>query len=91
MAPHITMYTQPNCISCELMRVFLEAREFAFEERDISKDPAARQIMTEIYDSYETPTVVVSLETTEEVVVGFDPDRVDQLVAGPSSDSVSES
>jgi len=92
MPPHITLYTQPGCLSCELMRVFLEAREFAFEERDISADPAARQVMTEMYDSYETPTVVVSLETTEEVVVGFDPDRLDQLLSGsPSSDSVTES
>ena len=52
----IVIFTQPGCFSCELMRVYLEAREIAFEERDISKDLEARRAMTETYGSNETPT-----------------------------------
>jgi glutaredoxin 3 len=92
MAPRILIFTQPGCISCELMRVFLEAREIAFEERDISRDAAARTAMTEKYDSFETPTLVVSSGNSEEVIIGFDPERLDHfLTAAPSSDSVTES
>ena len=42
--PNALLFTQPGCLSCELMRIYLEASEIAFEERDISADskPAAR-------------------------------------------------
>jgi len=92
MAPRVLIFTQPGCISCEMMKVFLEAREIIFEERDISNDPEARATMTGKYDSCETPTLVVFSGTSEEVVTGFDPDRLDQLLeSAPSSDSVTES
>jgi glutaredoxin len=80
MTVRVLIFTQPGCLSCELMRVFLEARQIAFEERDISADPEARSTMTEKYDSYETPTLVVFSGTSEDVVIGFDPDRLDHFL-----------
>ena len=72
--PHIILFTQPGCLSCELMRIYLEAREVLFEERDISKDADARRTMTETYG---------------EVLIGFDPSLLDQILdAASSSDSV---
>ena len=47
----IVFFTQPGCLSCELMKMFLEAKEIAFEERDISTDREARREMTEEHDS----------------------------------------
>jgi hypothetical protein len=79
-------------MSCELMKVFLEAREIIFEERDISADPEARETMMVKYDSLEAPTLVVFSGSTEEVIIGFDPERLDHyLDRAPSSDSVTES
>jgi glutaredoxin len=77
----VLLFTQPGCLSCELMRIYLEAREVAFEERDISKDADARRAMSETYDSDETPTVVID----GEVVTGFDPALLDQLLDPPAS------
>jgi glutaredoxin len=92
MPSTVILFTQPGCLSCELMRIFLEAREFAFEERDITVDLEARRVMIEQYDSEETPTLVVVTGDTEAVVVGFDPVRLDQLLdPARSSDSVTES
>lgn len=92
MPAKTTLFTQSGCLSCELMRVFLEARGIAFEERDISTDREARRLMIEQYESEETPTLVIFVGNAEEVIVGFDPVRLDQLLdAAPSSDSVSES
>jgi glutaredoxin-like protein NrdH len=91
IVPRIVMFSQPGCLSCELTRVYLEAREFAFEERDISANAEARRAMIEQYESEETPTVVIVLSTGEQVVVGFDPVRLDQLLdPAPSSSSVAE-
>jgi glutaredoxin len=83
------LFTQPGCLSCELMRMFLEAKEIAFEEFDISTNLDARREMTQRHESTETPTLVIISGTTEDVIVGFDPVRLDQVLdAAPSSDSV---
>ncbi|HET6176301.1 MAG TPA: glutaredoxin family protein [Candidatus Sulfotelmatobacter sp.] len=92
MPAKIVLFTQPGCLSCELLKVYLEAREFAFEEHNISTDLEARRIMMEEHDSTQTPTLVIVSDEVQEVVVGFDPVRLDQLLdPAPSSDSVTES
>jgi glutaredoxin len=92
MMPRVVLFTQSGCLSCELMRVYLEAREIAFEEHDIIADPEARTTMLEQLDSNETPTLVIFAGDVPEVVVGFDPERLDQLLDHvPSSGSVTES
>jgi len=97
MTTRVIMFTQTGCLSCELMRVFLEAHEIAFEEHDVTADAEARKTMIEEYESEETPTLVFFTGSTREIVVGFDPVRLDQLLAEiplagtPSSDSVTES
>ena len=81
----VLLFTQPGCLSCELMKVYLEAREILFEERDITSDPQARTDMLDLYDSPTTPTLVVSSGESHEVVVGFDPEFLDQLLSAASS------
>jgi hypothetical protein len=91
MPSRVLFFAQPGCISCELMRMFLEAKEIVFEEHDISTDLESRRVMTDDYDSSETPTLVVFSGETGEVIVGFDPVRLDQLLdPAPSSESVTE-
>jgi len=92
MTVRILMFTQPGCLSCELMRVYFEANEVAIEERDISTDSDARREMIDDHGSTETPTIVFITDDSYEVVVGFDPVRLDQLLhPASSSDSVNES
>ena len=80
----VVLFTQPGCLSCQLMKIFLEAKEIAFEECDISTNPEARRT--------ETPTMVIYSGETQEVIIGFDPVRLDQFLdPAPSSDSVTES
>ena len=49
------------------MRIYLEAREIPFQEHDISTDLDSRRLMTETYDSTETPTLVIA----DEVITGL--------------------
>jgi glutaredoxin len=88
----LLLFTQPGCVSCELVKFFLEAKELDFEERDVSVDVEARRQMTKQHGSGETPTLVIFSGAVAHVVVGFDPVRLDQLLdSAPSSDSVTES
>ena len=92
MTTRILLFTQPGCLSCELMKVYLEARQIGFEERNVSADEEARREMMDDHDSTETPTMVFISDETYEVVVGFDPVRLDQLFdAAPSSGAAAES
>jgi glutaredoxin-like protein NrdH len=81
MPAKAVLFTQPGCLSCELMKVFLEAKEIAFEERDISVDLDARNVMMEQHGSNETPTLVLVVGDAEEVIVGFDPELLDQFLS----------
>jgi len=80
MPAKAVLFTQPGCLSCELMKVFLEAKEIAFEERNISVDLEARNIMMEQHGSNETPTLVLFVGDAEEVIIGFDPELLDQFL-----------
>jgi glutaredoxin len=87
----ILLFIQPGCLSCELMRVYLEAREIVFEEHDISVSMEERRAMTEAYGSVETPTLVIVSGESTDVVTGFDPVRLDHLLdPAPSSNVVPE-
>jgi len=48
-----------------------------YEERDVSEDPQAVEDLINKYQSRSTPTLVIG----EEVMIGFDPERLEQLMA----------
>jgi glutaredoxin len=76
MTKKIVLYSQPGCPPCFAARAFLESRKVPFEYKDVQKDPAALQELLEL-NSRSTPTLVVG----EEVMIGFDPDRLTTLLA----------
>jgi glutaredoxin len=72
----IIVFTQPDSLPCEAVKMFLKSRKAKFEERNVAYDDAAQRELAEKYNSRSTPTVVID----NEVVVGFDPERLDQLL-----------
>ncbi len=60
------------------MKAYLSARGIEFEERDVSRDPNAVHELVDTYQSRSTPTLVIG----QEVMIGFDPERLDELLAG---------
>jgi glutaredoxin len=76
----ILLFTQPGCLNCEVMKIFLEAKELVFEERDMS-DSAARLELLETYHSHTAPTLVILTAAGAEVIEGFDPDRLDRFLS----------
>lgn len=72
----IIVFTQSDSLPCEAVKLFLKDRKATFEERCVAYDDDARQELAEKYNSRSTPTVVID----GEVIVGFDPERLDQLL-----------
>jgi glutaredoxin-like YruB-family protein len=76
-AKTLILFTQPDCPPCRWVKAFLAERGLEFEERDISADPEAVEDLVHKYNSRSTPTLVVG----DDVVIGFDPDELEQLLA----------
>jgi glutaredoxin len=72
----IIVYTQNDCPPCQIIKMFLREFGFTFTERNINEDEKSRQELTEIYNSYSTPTIVIG----EEVITGFDLERLKQVL-----------
>jgi glutaredoxin len=81
MPLRILLFTQPGCLNCEVMKIFLEAKGLAFEERDMNRNPAARVELLETYHCRTAPTLVILTATGAEVIEGFDPDRLDHCLS----------
>jgi glutaredoxin 3 len=81
MASRILFFTQSGCLNCEVMRIFLEAKGLAFEERNMSRDAAARVELLETYHSRTAPTLVILGSSGVEVIEGFDPERLDRFLS----------
>jgi glutaredoxin len=58
------------------VKVFLAERGIQFEEKDVSEDQVAVFQLVRTYNSRTTPTTVID----DEVVIGFDPDRIQELL-----------
>ena len=59
---------------------FLSERGIVFEERDITRDDAAVQDLVQKYKSRSTPTLIIGAPSSEEVMIGFDPERLGELL-----------
>jgi glutaredoxin 3 len=81
MTARILLFTQSGCLNCEVMRIFLEAKGIAYEERNMSEDATARTELLEIYNCRSAPTVVILTAAGTEVIEGFDPDRLDRFLS----------
>ena len=58
------------------MKVYLSERGVQFSDHDVTADQSALKDLLYKYQSRSTPTVVIG----DEVIVGFDPDRINQLL-----------
>jgi glutaredoxin len=76
----VVLYSQPGCPPCFAAKNFLKSREIAFEYKDVMADPQAlRELMD--YRSRSTPTIVVGEGAEAQVMIGFDPEKLDRMLA----------
>ncbi|MBS2968656.1 NrdH-redoxin [Metabacillus sp. KIGAM252] len=76
MTKKITVYTQPDCPPCKIVKQFLDHHHVMFDEIDISKDQIARDHLIKNLQSYSTPTITVD----GFIVKGFDLPALEKLV-----------
>lgn len=77
---NIAVYTTPTCPYCRQVKEFLSRRGLKFTEYDVSQDKAAADEMIRKSGQMGVPVITVG----DQVVVGFDRARLEQLLANSS-------
>jgi glutaredoxin len=72
----IIVYTQNDCPPCQIIKMFLKEFGFSYKEKNISLDDKSKQELTQTYNSYSTPTIVIG----KEVITGFDLERLKKVL-----------
>lgn len=77
MAHNVTVYSTPSCPWCSRAKAYLNELGIPFEEKDVSADVVAAREMVRISNQMGVPVISVD----GNVVVGFDKNRLDKLLA----------
>ena len=72
----IKIYTMSTWPHCHKAKEFLSKKDIKFTAYDVTKDKAALKEMVKISGSGSVPVISVC----GEVMVGFDPDRLEQML-----------
>ncbi len=72
----VTVYSTPACSFCHQAKEFLQGKGVAFEDKDVTKNPAWIQEM--IKKSGQTGVPVI--EVDGQIIVGFDRARLTELL-----------
>ncbi|MGG1573865.1 glutaredoxin family protein [Fictibacillus sp. NRS-1165] len=80
MEQRVIIYTQETCPPCFAQKEWLKSNNISFEERDIRKNP---QYMNEIIGlgASATPVTVITKDGSQEVVMGFNQDELQSILA----------
>ncbi|MFA5220814.1 MAG: Uxx-star family glutaredoxin-like (seleno)protein [Methanoregula sp.] len=78
----VTVYSTKNCPYCRMAKAFLDKQGVVYESIDVGEDSGAAQKMIALSGQRGVPVIVVD----DEVIVGFDSHRLNELFGTTSSD-----
>jgi len=77
MQKTVTIYSTPVCHFCHAAKEFFNENNIAYTEFDVAGDQDKRQEMIEMTGQMGVPVIRID----NDVVVGFDEDKVKELLA----------
>lgn len=75
----IKVYSTPTCPYCHRVKDYLKSKSVDFSDFDVSSDAFARQEMIRLSGQMGVPVIIID----NEVVVGFDKEKIDKILANP--------
>lgn len=79
MAESVIIYTQESCVKCQSEKQWLNHHNVEYQERDIRKNPAYMEEVRKL-GAAATPVTVIRINEKEEVVMGYDEERLGVLL-----------
>lgn len=77
----LTVYSKPNCIQCEMTKMWLNQNKIEFESVDIEANPGAFELLKH-YGFKSLPVVVIDdeFEDPNKTWMGFQVDKLERLI-----------
>jgi len=72
----IKIYSTPTCVYCKSLKEYLKENNFSFKEVDVSVNEKELEEMVEISGQMGVPVIDID----GNVIIGFDKERVDELL-----------
>lgn len=72
----VTIYSTPTCVYCGNLKQYLKEKNIAYTEIDVSENEKELEKMVAISGQMGVPVV----EIEGNVVIGFDKEKIDQLL-----------
>ncbi|AHG23840.1 thioredoxin domain [Mycobacterium phage EagleEye] len=73
----ITIYTQPGCRPCHRIQQRLEDAGVDYDVVDITRNEEAKTYVMDVLKARSVPVIVTE---THEPIIGYQPDKVDELI-----------
>jgi len=77
MSKTVTIYSTPVCHFCQAAKEYFSEHNVEYTEHDVAGDPDKRQEMIEMTGQMGVPVIRID----DDVVVGFDEEKVAELLA----------
>jgi glutaredoxin-like YruB-family protein len=72
----IKIYSTPTCPYCKMAKQYISSKGISYRDLDVSQDKNALEEMVKLTGQMGVPVIVID----GEVLIGFDRNRLDQLL-----------
>jgi glutaredoxin-like YruB-family protein len=76
MNKKVTIYSTPVCHFCHMAKEFFVANNITFTEHDVATNMEKRQEMVDLTEQMGVPVIQID----DDIVVGFDEEKVKELL-----------
>ena len=77
MEKTVTIYSTPSCHFCHMAKDYFTENNVAYTDHNVAADPSKRQEMIEMTGQLGVPVIKIG----DDIVIGFDQERVKELLA----------
>lgn len=78
---NVTVYSTPTCPYCDMAKKFLSDNNVEFTAHDVAEDQVKAEEMVQKSGQMGVPVIVVEKDGKEEVTVGFDQKKMQELLS----------
>lgn len=77
---NITIYSTATCGYCKMLKSYLQSKSISYNEKHVDQDPVLAQELFNKSQQLGVPFTIIEKEGRELGVLGFDKNRIDQIL-----------
>lgn len=78
---NVTIYSTPTCHYCVMLKQYFDDHDIKYTNFDVSSDQVKAQEMIDKSGQMGVPVCIIKVGNKEEVIVGFDKNKIDKLLS----------